>query len=68
MSVSASLLIFTLPCRAGRFIRRLVCPSVRDISEFRAVFALLLLPNRVHPVMFSLYINGAGRFFQLFKS
>ena len=34
----------TLPCRSvGRSVR----PSVRDISQFRAVIALLLLPSRL---------------------
>ena len=34
------------PCRVGRSVGRSVGPSVRHIFEFRAVFALLLLPNR----------------------
>ena len=35
----ADMRLYTMPCR-------LVRPSIRHISEFRAVFAVLLLPNR----------------------
>ena len=35
--------LYTLPCRS---VRPSVRPSVGHISEFRAVFAVLLLPNR----------------------
>ena len=39
--------LYTLPCRSvGPSDRPSVRPSVRHIFEFRAVFALLLLPNR----------------------
>ena len=38
--------LYTLSCwSVGRSVRRSVGPSVRHIFEFRAVFALLLLPN-----------------------
>ena len=35
-----------LAVSVGQSVGRSVCPSVRHIFEFRAVFALLLLPNR----------------------
>ena len=43
MFLVADTRLYTLPCRS---VGRSVGPSVHHIFEFRAVFALLLLPNR----------------------